>query len=306
MGPPALRRRRRRTGGRARAGAGREPARYRPPLLRLPCAQPRLRRILRPLLAQRSRDSLVVSSKGGTLTGQAGASGAQRRDFSVAAIRASCQASLRNLGLDYLDICQPHGASEHDINDDLLLAMQRLRERGLIRHTGINTHSASTLHWMIANPDVFDGVLLDYNALQSAMASAPPVTDLHLSRPRLRQSGRHEKSHRRPHRFPADRHCVVVRRALHDHAWPVQGHRATRHRCTGTLCRLPACAQQPARPAQRLSGAASRSRPRRQSVGHVAVWPGEPTRWCSSGYAGDADRHRCTVAGACAVEARPQ
>lgn len=126
-----------------------------------------------PLLAQRSRDSLVVSSKGGTLTGQAGASGAQRRDFSVAAIRASCQASLRNLGLDYLDICQPHGASEHDINDDLLLAMQRLRERGLIRHTGINTHSASTLHWMIANPDVFDGVLLDYNALQSAMASAP-------------------------------------------------------------------------------------------------------------------------------------
>lgn len=135
-----------------------------------------------------------MSSKGGTLTGQAGASGAQRRDFSVAAIRASCQASLRNLGLDYLDICQPHGASEHDINDDLLLAMQRLRERGLIRHTGINTHSASTLHWMIANPDVFDGVLLDYNALQSAMASAPPVTDLHLSRPRLRQSGRHEKA----------------------------------------------------------------------------------------------------------------
>ncbi len=147
--------------------------------------------------------------------------------------------AAHNLGLDYLDICQPHGASEHDINDDLLLAMQRLRERGLIRHTGINTHSASTLHWMIANPDVFDGVLLDYNALQSAMASAPQVTDLHLSRPRLRQSGRHEKSHRRPHRFPADRHCVVVRRALHDHAWPVQGHRATRHRCTGTFVDFP-------------------------------------------------------------------
>ncbi len=59
-----------------------------------------------------------------------------------------------------------HGASEHDINDDLLAALQRLRERGLIRHTGINTHSASTLRWMIAHPDAFDVVLLDYNALQ--------------------------------------------------------------------------------------------------------------------------------------------
>lgn len=129
-------------------------------------AEPRLGRILRPLLAQYPRDSLVVSSKGGTLTGQAGISGAEQRDFSAAAITASCEASLRNLGLDYLDIYQLHGASEHDINDDLLLAMQRLRERGLIRHTGINTHSASTLRWMIANPDVFDAVLLDYNALQ--------------------------------------------------------------------------------------------------------------------------------------------
>lgn len=78
---------------------------------------------------------------------------------------------------DYLDIYQLHGASEHDINDDLLLAMQRLRERGLIRHTGINTHSASTLRWMIANPDVFDVVLLDYNALQQDRE--PLIDQLH-------------------------------------------------------------------------------------------------------------------------------
>lgn len=129
-------------------------------------AEPRLGRILRPLLKQYPRDALVISSKGGTLTGQAGVSGAEQRNFSPAAIIASCEASLRNLGLDHLDIYQLHGASEHDINDDLLAALQRLRERGLIRHTGINTHSASTLRWMIAHPDAFDVVLLDYNALQ--------------------------------------------------------------------------------------------------------------------------------------------
>lgn len=129
-------------------------------------AEPRLGRILRPLLKQYPRDALVISSKGGTLTGQAGVSGAEQRNFSPAAIIASCEASLRNLGLDHLDIYQLHGASQHDINDDLLAALQRLRERGLIRHTGINTHSASTLRWMIAHPDAFAVVLLDYNALQ--------------------------------------------------------------------------------------------------------------------------------------------
>lgn len=140
-------------------------------------AEPRLGRILRPLLKRYPRESLVISSKGGTLTGQAGVSGAEQRDFSPAAITASCEASLRNLGLDYLDIYQLHGASQHDINDDLLAALQRLRERGLIRHTGINTHTASTLRWMIDHPTLFDVVLLDYNALQQDRE--PLIDQLH-------------------------------------------------------------------------------------------------------------------------------
>jgi len=122
-------------------------------------AEPRLGRILRPLLKRYPRESLVISSKGGTLTGQAG------------------EASLRNLGLDYLDIYQLHGASQHDINDDLLAALQHLRERGLIRHTGINTHTASTLRWMIDHPTLFDVVLLDYNALQQDRE--PLIDQLH-------------------------------------------------------------------------------------------------------------------------------
>ncbi|AWH18030.1 oxidoreductase [Stenotrophomonas sp. ZAC14D2_NAIMI4_7] len=142
-------------------------------------AEPRLGRILRPLLARVPRESLVVSSKGGTLTGQAGISGAEQRDFSPAAITASCEASLRNLGLDYLDVYQLHGASQHDINDDLLHALTRLRERGMIRHTGINTHSAATLEWMIDHPQAFDVVLLDFNALQQDRA--PLIDRLHAA-----------------------------------------------------------------------------------------------------------------------------
>lgn len=131
------------------------------------------------MLKRYPRESLVISSKGGTLTGQAGTSGAEQRNFSPAAITASCEASLRNLGLDYLDIYQLHGASQHDINDDLLAALQRLRERGLIRHTGINTHTASTLCWMIDHPTLFDVVLLDYNALQQDRE--PLIDQLHAA-----------------------------------------------------------------------------------------------------------------------------
>lgn len=129
-------------------------------------AEPRLGRILRPLLRRFPRDGLVISSKGGTLTGQAGIGGAEQRDFSPAAIVASCEASLRNLGLDHLDIYQLHGISGEQITDELRHALEQLRQRGLVRALGINTHSAVTLEWMLAHPRAFDVVLLDYNVLQ--------------------------------------------------------------------------------------------------------------------------------------------
>jgi len=142
-------------------------------------AEPRLGRILRPLWSRFPRDTLVISSKAGTLTGQAGVRGIEHRDFSPAAIIASCEASLRNLGTDYLDLFQLHGIGEHQVDAPLLEALQRLRERGLVRHLGINTHSASTVEWMIAQPTLFDAVLLDFNALQQDRA--PLIERLHAA-----------------------------------------------------------------------------------------------------------------------------
>lgn len=67
-------------------------------------AEPRLGRILQRAFGTHPRDGLVISSKGGTLTGQAGVSGAEQRDFSAASIERSCAASLRNLHCDHLDV----------------------------------------------------------------------------------------------------------------------------------------------------------------------------------------------------------
>ncbi len=142
-------------------------------------AEPRLGRILRQLRPRFPRERLVLSSKGGTVSGQAGIGGNEQRDFSPAAITASCEASLRNLGVEQLDIYQLHGIGEQQINDALLEALQRLRERGLFRHLGINTHSAGTLRWMIEHPALFDVVLLDYNLLQQDRE--PLISALHAA-----------------------------------------------------------------------------------------------------------------------------
>ncbi|HCV95825.1 MAG TPA: oxidoreductase [Stenotrophomonas sp.] len=129
-------------------------------------AEPRLGRILQRAFAAHPRDGLVISSKAGTLTGQAGVSGAEQRDFSPENIERSCAASLRNLQCGHLDIFQLHGIGVPQITDELLTALDRMRRNGMFKLLGINTHTEETMQFMAARPGVFDVVLIDYNALQ--------------------------------------------------------------------------------------------------------------------------------------------
>lgn len=129
-------------------------------------AEPRLGRILQRAFAAHPRDGLVISSKAGTLTGQAGVSGAEQRDFSPENIERSCAASLRNLQCGHLDIFQLHGIGVPQITDELLTALDRMRRNGMFKLLGINTHTEETMQFMAARPGMFDVALIDYNALQ--------------------------------------------------------------------------------------------------------------------------------------------
>jgi len=129
-------------------------------------AEPRLGRILQRAFATHPRDGLVISSKAGTLTGQAGISGAEQRDFSPAAIERSCAASLRNLHCDHLDIFQLHGIGLEQISDELLTALERMRRSGMFRLLGINTHTGAVMRHLAERRGPFDVALIDYNALQ--------------------------------------------------------------------------------------------------------------------------------------------
>jgi aryl-alcohol dehydrogenase-like predicted oxidoreductase len=67
------------------------------------------------------------------------------RNFKPSYIAASIEKSLSRLGTDYLDLFLLHGpAREVSVNCDLFEALNRVKERGLIRYYGVSVSSSSS------------------------------------------------------------------------------------------------------------------------------------------------------------------
>ena len=122
-------------------------------------AEPRLGRILK----GRDLSGLVIASKAGTFAD----SGRVRRDFSPAAVTASVERSLKNLGLDVLPVLQLHGPDASELTDDLREALAGLKARGLVRALGVNSFDPAVIDRVIGLPE-FDVVMVDYNVLRPA------------------------------------------------------------------------------------------------------------------------------------------
>jgi aryl-alcohol dehydrogenase-like predicted oxidoreductase len=120
-------------------------------------AEPRLGRALKGQDASR----LVVATKAGTSF----AAGRVRRDFSAAAVTASAERSLRNLGLEVVPLLQLHGPAIAELDDDLLAALASLKSRGLVRALGINSFDPAVIEHALGLPQI-DVVMVDYNVLR--------------------------------------------------------------------------------------------------------------------------------------------
>jgi len=124
-------------------------------------AEPRLGRVLK----GRDLSGLVIATKAGTF-----ADGRRvGRDFSPAAITASAERSLRNLGLEVLPLLQLHGPAVEEFTDELRAALQDLKARGLVRAIGVNSFDPAVIEHVIGLPD-FDVVMVDYNVLRPERA----------------------------------------------------------------------------------------------------------------------------------------
>jgi len=116
------------------------------------------------------RDEAVVATKWGWW-------GKETADDYIAA----CDASLKRLGTDYIDIIQLHGAAspEHAANEAAWEAFNRLKDAGKVRFNGISMHEnqVAVLEAVIESGR-FDQVLLVYHAM-NAEQMAPMVQKAH-------------------------------------------------------------------------------------------------------------------------------
>jgi len=121
-------------------------------------AEPRLGRALK----GRDTSKLVIATKAGTY--HAGG-GRIARDMSPAAIIASAERSLRNLGLETLGLLQLHGPATQELDDAMLAALEGLKARGLARAVGLNSFDPAVIDHAVGLP-VIDVVMVDYNVLR--------------------------------------------------------------------------------------------------------------------------------------------
>ncbi|MBI2821870.1 MAG: aldo/keto reductase [Acidobacteria bacterium] len=83
------------------------------------------------------RHSVVIASKAGNI---ALPDGSSRKDFSGAHLRQACEASLRRLQTDYLDLYQLHNPPLRAIwEGDAGETLERLQQEGKVRHFGVST-----------------------------------------------------------------------------------------------------------------------------------------------------------------------
>jgi aryl-alcohol dehydrogenase-like predicted oxidoreductase len=125
-------------------------------------AEPRLGRALK----GRDVSGLAIATKAGTY--HAGG-GRIARDFSPAAIRASAEKSLRQLGLDVLPVLQLHGPAISELNDELRAVLADLKARGVARALGVNSFDPAVIEHALGLAE-FDLVMIDFNVLRPERA----------------------------------------------------------------------------------------------------------------------------------------
>ncbi|MBT9471679.1 MAG: aldo/keto reductase [Pseudomonadota bacterium] len=83
-----------------------------------------------------NRDRVVIATKCGIVRGATPAD--QRRDTSPAYIRSACEASLRRLGVESIDLFYLHRLDEVTPVEDSIGELSRLVEEGKVRHLGLS------------------------------------------------------------------------------------------------------------------------------------------------------------------------
>ncbi|HMC40940.1 MAG TPA: aldo/keto reductase, partial [Acidimicrobiales bacterium] len=92
------------------------------------------------------RDEVVVATKGGLRM----AGDTLVRDASAKWLRSGVEASLRNLGTDYIDVYQVHWPDLHTPADETAHVLEDLVSEGKVRHIGVSNYSPEQMDELAA------------------------------------------------------------------------------------------------------------------------------------------------------------
>jgi predicted oxidoreductase len=90
------------------------------------------------------RDRMVLATKGGIVP-------PVPYDSSAASLRAACDASLRRLGVDVIDLYQVHRPDLYAHPADVAATLVALREAGKIREVGVSNHTVAQVDALAAH-----------------------------------------------------------------------------------------------------------------------------------------------------------
>jgi aryl-alcohol dehydrogenase-like predicted oxidoreductase len=151
------------------------------------------------------RDKVLISSKAGMVDDPAGF----KLDFSDRHLTEACEASLRRLGTDYLDIYLLHMVVDgYPLTDDIHMTLYNLKRAGKIRHYGVSAQFPLQGAQMLEK-DVGDSLMIEYSPLKRSkdlvdvMSCARDLGVGVITRGALEKgllSGKYAPGHR----FPAD------------------------------------------------------------------------------------------------------
>lgn len=92
------------------------------------------------------RDQVVIASKCGIVfQGMNPDYTYKAYDLSASYLKRSCEASLKRLGVDYIDLYQPHRIDYLTHPEETARALEDLQAEGKIRHVGISNYTADEI-----------------------------------------------------------------------------------------------------------------------------------------------------------------
>lgn len=97
------------------------------------------------------RDKVVIATKCGIIfQGMDPAYAYKAYDLSPGYLKASCEASLKRLGMEYVDLYQPHRIDYLTHPEETARALEDLRTEGKIRHAGVSNYTADEIRALSA------------------------------------------------------------------------------------------------------------------------------------------------------------